>query len=193
METSGDAVSVVRLPDERERLADLRRRGVPRLVLVAASELAAAAAGTDAMVLVLEDWAPPEASAAEIALRRRALAVRYRCVPRPVTVSDDGILTTPRGRVIVAPVEARILGVLLGRSGRVVSRAELARAGWPGRHVPRNRLDVHVSRLRRRLAEVGIGIITVRRRGYLLDLAPAGPAASEVGTPREPGSVRHAD
>ncbi|RMH67837.1 MAG: helix-turn-helix domain-containing protein, partial [Actinomyces sp.] len=151
METRGEGVSVVRLPEERERLAELRRRGVPRLVLVAASELAAAVAGTDATGLLLEDWAPPEASSEEIAVRRRALAARCRCVARPVTVSDEGILTAPGGRVVLGPVEARILGVLLERAGSVVSRAELARAGWPGRHVPRNSLDVHVSRLRRRL------------------------------------------
>jgi DNA-binding winged helix-turn-helix (wHTH) protein len=53
--------------------------------------------------------------------------------------------------------------------GLVVHRDALAAAGWPDGAPGRNALDVHVLRLRRRLAPVGLGIRTVRSRGYLLE------------------------
>ena len=58
---------------------------------------------------------------------------------------------------------------LLARFGTVVSREQLARAGWPGGAPGRNALDVHVLRLRRRIGPVGLVIKTVRSRGYLLE------------------------
>jgi DNA-binding response OmpR family regulator len=58
--------------------------------------------------------------------------------------------------------------------GTVVTRDALSRAGWPAGAPGRNALDVHVLRLRRRLAPLSLTIHTVRSRGYLLEMsAPA--------------------
>ena len=54
-------------------------------------------------------------------------------------------------------------------TGMIVSRDALARAGWPDGIPGRNVLDVHIVRLRRRLAPLGLVIRTVRSRGYLLE------------------------
>ena len=54
-----------------------------------------------------------------------------------------------------------------------MSRDVLARAGWPEGAPGRNALDVHVLRLRRRLAEVRLAIRTARSRGYLLEHLPS--------------------
>src|SRR3546814_10684067 len=54
--------------------------------------------------------------------------------------------------VSLPPVEARLTAALLDRYGAVVSRDALARAGWPNGSPGRNALDVHVLRLRRRVA-----------------------------------------
>jgi DNA-binding response OmpR family regulator len=78
--------------------------------------------------------------------------------------------------VSLPPVEARLTGALLDRLGTVVSRDALARAGWPDGAPGRNALDVHVLRLRRRIAPLDLVIRTVRSRGYLLE-----EAASETG------------
>ena len=61
------------------------------------------------------------------------------------------------------------MGALVGRFGAVVSRDQLARAGWPEGAPGRNALDVHVLRLRRRISPLGLAIKTVRSRGYLLE------------------------
>lgn len=81
----------------------------------------------------------------------------------------DGVLRLDRDWVPLPPVEARITAALLRRYGAVVGRDILARAGWPSGAPGRNALDVHVLRLRRRLAPLGLAIRTVRSRGYLLE------------------------
>jgi DNA-binding winged helix-turn-helix (wHTH) protein len=87
------------------------------------------------------------------------------------------------------PVEARLMVALIDRFGAVVSRDQLARSGWPEGSPGRNALDVHVLRLRRRIAPLGLSIKTVRSRGYLLEADTTaanghradGTAASESG------------
>jgi DNA-binding response OmpR family regulator len=66
-------------------------------------------------------------------------------------------------------VEGRLTAALLDRFGAVVSRDSLARAGWPDGAPGRNALDVHMLRLRRRVAPLALAIRTVRSRGYLLE------------------------
>ena len=77
------------------------------------------------------------------------------------------------------PVEARLADALVMRFGAVVGRDTLRRSVWPGTAPGRNVLDVHVLRLRRRLAPLGLAIRTVRSRGYMLERADP---PDEVGT-----------
>ncbi len=80
--------------------------------------------------------------------------------------------------VSLPPVEARLMAALLERMGAVVSREQLAKSGWPRGAPGRNALDVHMLRLRRRIAPVGLAIKTVRSRGYLLEADAAAALAS---------------
>ncbi len=84
-------------------------------------------------------------------------------------VDEDGVLRFGGRWVSLPPLEARLTTTLLQRFGAVVGRETLIRAVWPGGSPGRNALDVHVLRLRRRLAPVGLAIRTVRSRGYLLE------------------------
>ena len=77
--------------------------------------------------------------------------------------------------VPLSPVEARVIDALMKRFGAVVSRRDLTESVWPEEAPPRNALDVHISRVRRRVASLGLQIRTVRGRGYLLD------APSDIG------------
>jgi DNA-binding response OmpR family regulator len=70
--------------------------------------------------------------------------------------------------VSLSPVEQALAAVLLDRFGAVVTREMLADRAWPTGVPTRNALDVHVLRLRRRIAPVGLEIRTVRSRGYLM-------------------------
>jgi DNA-binding winged helix-turn-helix (wHTH) protein len=84
-------------------------------------------------------------------------------------LDNDGLLRFNGSWVSIPPVETRLLEALLERYAAVVSRDALGKAGWPERAPGRNALDVHVLRLRRRIAPLGLAITTVRARGYLLE------------------------
>ena len=57
------------------------------------------------------------------------------------------------------------------RFGAVVGRELMARRAWPNGAPTRNALDVHILRLRRRIAPLGLEVRTVRSRGYLLQVS----------------------
>jgi DNA-binding response OmpR family regulator len=155
----------VRYPTDRTVLERLRAADRPRLVLVERD------APPPVPTSCREEWVRMPADEADVAARLAGL--RARLVAHgdggPV-LDDDGVLRHRGGWVALPPVEARLAAALLARQRLVVSREALARAGWPNGSPGRNALDVHVLRLRRRLAPLGLAIRTVRSRGYLLEL-----------------------
>jgi DNA-binding response OmpR family regulator len=165
------AVVLVRWPSDESTRVRLREEGVPRVLLVEGG------APPPSIGDELEDWIRVPAEEADLHARVDAIERRARArAPDAPTLDDDGVLRYRGGWVPLPPVEARLTLALLQRSGAVVSRDALARAGWPDGAPGRNALDVHVLRLRRRLRPLGLAICTVRSRGYLLE--PGTPAAA---------------
>jgi two-component system OmpR family response regulator len=182
-------VTMIRWPDEQARRSRISLSGEPRLLLVPDGE------EPPAVVDCLEDWIRIPATENEVRARVDALAVRSLAhlsklngngnghadgngnghgAPSAAPILDDfGVLRVNGSWVALPPLEARLTEALLERLGAVTSRELLVRAGWPAGAPGRNALDVHVLRLRRRLAPVGLVIRTVRSRGYLLEPAPA--------------------
>jgi DNA-binding response OmpR family regulator len=159
-------VVIVRWPAERERREQLRRAGRPRLLLL--DDGGPPPEPDDC----LEDWARGPIDDADLRARVAALERRAGQHDRSAPLLDgDGVLHHHEAWVALPPVEARLMAALLERSGAVVSRDALARAGWPDGAPGRNALDVHVLRLRRRVDPLGLVIRTVRSRGYLLESA----------------------
>lgn len=161
MEIGG--VTVLRWPAEADRRQELAARQVPRVLVVDAET------PPPATLDCLEDWV--RAGDAEADVRARVAAVERRAaahVPH-APVIDDGILRFGDAWVTLPPVEGRLAAALVERFGAVVSRSALTHAGWPAGASGRNTLDVHILRLRRRLAPAGLVIRTVRSRGYLLE------------------------
>ena len=158
-------VVLVRWPDEEETRSRLANEGRPRLLLVD-RDTRPPRVDDD-----LEDWIRVPASELDLHARVEALdrRVRARYDDRP-EIDEDGVLRFGRGWVSLPPVEVRLMRAMIDRYRTVVSRDALGRAGWPsGGSSRRNALDVHVLRLRRRVAPVGLVIQTVRSRGYLLE------------------------
>jgi DNA-binding response OmpR family regulator len=161
-------VVLVRWPREAEIRERLAAEGRLRLLLV---EDGAPVPSVEAH---LEDWIRVPATDADV--RARLEVLDHRCKKVEIgspTLDDDGVLRHAGGWTSLPPVEARLTRLLVERYGSVVGRDALARAGWPDGAPGRNALDVHVLRLRRRLAGVGLVIRTVRSRGYLLEAAEA--------------------
>jgi DNA-binding response OmpR family regulator len=151
-------------PKEQDRRTALAAQGMPRLLLIDVDDAA------PTLVDCFEDWVRLPASEGDINARCSAILARTagHSSERPV-LDPDGVLRCGTEWVSLPPVEARLLAALLDRFGAVVSRDALARSGWPAGAPGRNALDVHVLRLRRRIAPLGVVIKTVRSRGYLLE------------------------
>jgi DNA-binding response OmpR family regulator len=156
-------VVLLRWPLEHDRRDELQRAGLPLLLLVEDGTAPPVAASE------LEDWIRVPAHDGDLQARvegLRARAARGLAAPE---LDRDGVLRLDGRWVSLPPVEGRLTAALLDRFGAVVSRDSLARAGWPDGAPGRNALDVHMLRLRRRVAPLALAIRTVRSRGYLLE------------------------
>ena len=171
-------VVLVRWPSEKDNRARLAERQVPRLLLVEGD------GPPPDPPDCLEDWIRLPAPEADVRSRIAGLLARGHQHRRLVPELDGhGVLRFGSGWVSLPPVEARLADALVVRFGAVVGRDTLRRSVWPGSSPGRNVLDVHVLRLRRRLAPLGLAIRTVRSRGYMLEAAvSAGSEPTEVRT-----------
>ena len=161
-------VVLLRWPVEEDRRAALAAQGRPRVLLRAGAEPAP-------VVLACRGaWVRLPASDADVEARCRSVSERaVQHLPIRPELDPDGVLRSGADWVSLPPVEARLMAALLERFGAVVSRDQLARAGWPKGAPGRNALDVHMLRVRRRIAPLGLVIKTVRSRGYLLEFEPS--------------------
>lgn len=158
----GPEVEILRWPEDGERREDARRVGRPRLLLL---EPGTAPPPPEA----LEDWAWSPIDERDLASRLRRLSVSSPIPPVPdVTVDADGVLRTAGRIVPLPPIEAALMRSLSESPGSVRRREELARAAWGGEVRVRRSLDSRVLSLRRRIAPVGLGIVTVRGEGFVL-------------------------
>jgi DNA-binding response OmpR family regulator len=118
-----------------------------------------------------EDWIRLPATPGDIESRVGVLADRAQSItsgPRP-TLDAEGVLAFADRVVPLSPIASSLAAVLIDRFQRVVPRHALAHAAWPDDDPKLNALDVHLVRLRRQVARVGLTVRTVRQRGYLLD------------------------
>lgn len=153
-------------PGDETRRCRLRNRGVARLLLVAPD------AEPPVVDEALEDWVRMPAPDVDVRARVEGLRRRFAVFDTP-RIDEDGVIRFGEGWVAVPPVEARLVGAMIERFGACVGREVLAAAAWPDGSPGRNALDVHMARLRKRLAGVDLAIRTIRSRGYLLEAAAA--------------------
>jgi hypothetical protein len=159
-------VTVVRWPAEAATRTLLARDGRPRVLLVA-GDAAAPPALDD-----LEDWLrepvdPVELLARTDALRRRAAA--QKTAPR---LDDDGLLRFDGRWVVIPDAQLPLVRLLVERFGQLVRNDELAEAyiaaGGTGN---RSSIRTAITRIRVRVADVGLALESARHRGVVLDVA----------------------
>ena len=118
----------------------------------------------------------------ELLARVRALQRRPRGVDAPVLrlgrVELDPVTRSVRaaGRDLgLTGTEYRILELLMRRSPAVVDRKAIAEHAWADETEPlgSNAIDVQLSRLRAKLPDAGIRIVTVRGAGYRAEAGSA--------------------
>jgi two-component system OmpR family response regulator len=167
--------------DGFEVLRRLRRRGsqAPVLILTARDALQDRVKGLD---LGADDYLAKPFDLPELEARVRALIRRGQSGSSSMLTHGElaldiaGRRATLKGEPLdLSARELGVLEVLMLRSGRVVSKEQLAEQlySW-GEEAGANAIEVYVHRLRRKLEPAGVAIRTIRGLGYLLDKAPNG-------------------
>ena len=170
----GQNIVVLRWPEQEAEAARLSSAGLPRLLLVEPGADPPESGDCE------EDWLRLPADDRDVMVRLRALARRAgRHLPLPQVDGQGRLLH--RGRwVSLSPIDQHLAELLVERFGRVVLKEELARHAWD-EPPSSNAVRVHLTRLRHRLAPLGLAIRGVRGVGVLLEERAVDPPA-----PRQP-------
>ena len=156
-------VKLVRWPAEADRRDHYRTRGVLRLLVV--EGWAAPPISGD----VREDWVRAPVTDNDLRARIATLQAKARAFRSP-KLDANGVLRYRGQLTTLSRTETDLLARLVRDFGQTVDRDELTEC-LPDRPIraSRNALDLHILRLRKRVAPVGLGIRTVWGRGYLLE------------------------
>jgi DNA-binding response OmpR family regulator len=169
-------VVLVNWPEHADQVTALAQAGLPRLLLVAND------ADPPASLDASEDWVRLPADERDIAARVQRLTRRAgEPAMGPPTLDGNGRLHHRGSWVALSPIEARMASALVERFGSVVSEDELGARGWPGGTWPPGALRVHLTRLRQRLAPLGLDVTRVRLQGLVLQDRPEGRASGPYG------------
>ncbi len=185
-DASHDAIILDRmLPamDGMAVLAAMRAAGIATPVIIL-SALASADERVKGLTGGSDDYLTKPFAFAELLARLRIILRRTMASQAPETLLSCGDLEVDllsrrvrRGRrsIDLQPREFRLLDYLLRHSGQVVTRTMLLEGVWDYHFDPgTNVIDVHISRLRRKIDEEGEAplIHTVRGAGYRLSEEP---------------------
>jgi two-component system response regulator RegX3 len=184
----GDGLSVCR---------ELRRTSTIAIIIVTARS--AEVDRVAGLEVGADDYVTKPFSHRELSARVRAVLRRTRLEAPPggrlVCGKLELQLDTRKALIHGRPVdlafkEFELLKTLMGDQGRVVSRADLYRVVWRGRHAVESRtLDVHIRALRRKIEpnpQAPVYLTTVHGVGYRLQgkqspAVPAGGRRQSVG------------
>lgn len=157
-------VVIVHWPRERDRARRLEEAGIPRLLLVGVDDDPPDVLGCDA------DWIRLPADDRDIYARVRTISARAAQHPSRPEWRDGRIYF--RGRAVTpSATESQIAAVLIEGFGRIVDVGRLADAAWPDGSANDVALRVQMTRLRHRVAALGLEINAVRKRGYIMERA----------------------
>lgn len=86
-------------------------------------------------------------------------------------LDEFGLLRLGGQWVALSPLQETLFRPLVERFGLPVARDTLAARAWPDGE-PLGSLDLHILRLRARIAPLGLVLITIRGRGFVLTTSP---------------------
>ena len=154
-------VVILHWPDQADRVYELERLGIPRLLIVEPE------AAPPPSTSCLEDWLRLPVDDASLRARLIALAAHARRHPMVPALDEHGRLSHRGETVFLSVTDQRIAEVLVEQFGQVVSEDLLLERAQPESRNDQT-LRVNVSRLRRRIAPLGLAITCVRGHGYLM-------------------------
>lgn len=150
-----------------------RRCVIPVLVLTAQDGLEERVRGLDAGAddYLTKPFALPELEARVRALTRRGTGLQRAIELGALSYDQADRVARVDGQIVdLSAREVGLLEVLLLRAGRLVSKEQLVDhlCSW-GEEVSNNAIEVYVHRLRKKLENGGVRILTVRGLGYCLE------------------------
>jgi len=160
VESARDVV-VLAWPEQAADRERLERRNIPRLWLVEPG------AEPPVAETCLEDWLRLPADDADVRARLVSLARRAEHHPPRPTLDEHGELGYRDLIAYLSPAEQLLARVLVDRFGSAVPESELL-AATGDRDGNEQTLRVHVSRLRRRVAPMGLTVVSIRSYGYAM-------------------------
>jgi len=154
-------VVVLRWPEQALDVERLDALGIPRLLLVEPE------AAPPQVSSCLQDWIRLPADDADVRARIEVLSHRPTWHPSRPCVDDVGLLSYRHQSLFLSPLDERLARLLIEHFGEAVPETTLLEHGWKsGTSIEAMR--VQVSRMRRRIAPLGLGITRVRRNGYVM-------------------------
>lgn len=159
-------VAVVRWPTEAVMRTQLARDCRPRVLLVAAD------AKSPSPVDDLEDWLREPVDAVELLARTDALRRRAAARSNRPWLDEHGLLHFDGQWVAISDAQLPMVRLLVDRYGQLVRNDELADAYIAGGGTQnQSSIRTAVTRVRVRVAGVGLSLRSAHRRGVVLGAA----------------------
>ncbi|NLD06234.1 MAG: response regulator transcription factor [Synergistaceae bacterium] len=160
----------------RRAKSDPATRDIPVIMLTARSSTDDAVQGLD---LGADDYMRKPFSLDELLARVRVLLRRKKDEEISRTIEEGELMIDREEREVflrgvlldISPMEFEILDLMVGRIGRTLSREEILKKIWGIGGEDTRTIDVHISRLRKKLDDgksPQLTIQTLRGRGYRL-------------------------
>jgi two-component system, OmpR family, response regulator len=166
-DAAGPEVALLPWPVGEAERAQLAGSRTPRVLLVALD------AAPPRCVDPLEDWVREPIDLDELEIRAATVARRAREPDHRPSVDSAGRVWRSGRSVEVPPAQVPVARLLVSRFGRVVPAAEIRASylGAGGSSHPKA-LKAMIGRVKQRLACLGLRLVNVRDRGYLLEPGP---------------------